>query len=191
MNDAPSFRHDCVILDASTVINLYATGRMTEIIRSLPARSAVSSFVKEKEALFVQEPSDEIEDRQRTPIELGSLIAAGLLEVCSHNSPSIANNIIVLADAGIRGMGETISAAIALNEGWGIVLDDRSATKKLLARFPHIQTLTTFHLIKYWANEENVKTVVISEVLKNIRIRANYDIARDHPLYAWVSCHDN
>ncbi len=191
MNDAPSFRHDCVILDASTVINLYATGRMTEIIRSLPARCAVSSFVKEKEALFVQEPSDEIEDRQRTPIELGSLIAAGLLEVCSHNSPSIANNIIVLADAGIRGMGETISAAIALDEGWGIVLDDRSATKKLLARFPRIQTLTTFHLIKYWADQESINKVVISEVLKNIRVRANYDIARDHPLYAWVSCQDN
>ena len=191
MNDAPSFRHDCVILDASTVINLYATGRMPEIVRSLPARCAVSSYVKEKEALFVQEPGEEIGDRQRTPIELGSLIGAGLLEVCSHNSPSIANNIIVLADAGIRGMGETISAAIALDEGWGIVLDDRSATKKLLARFPDIQTLTTFHLIKYWANRENINKVVVSEVLKNIRIRANYDIARDHPLYAWVSCHDD
>ena len=191
MNDAPSFWHDCVILDASTVINLYATGRMPEIIRSLPVRCAISSFVKEKEALFVQEPGDEIGDRQRTPIELGSLIAAGLLEVCSHNSSPIANNIIVLADAGIRGMGETISAAIALAEGWGIVLDDRSASKKLLARFPDIQTLTTFHLIKYWADQESINKVVITEVLKNIRIRANYDIARDHPLFAWVSCHDD
>ncbi len=190
MINALYFGHDCFILDASTVINLYATGRMPEIIRSLPVRCAISSFVKEKEALFVQEPGDEYGKRQRTPIELGDLIAAGLLEVCSHNSQSTANYVIVLADAGIRGMGETISAAIALDKGWGIVLDDRSASKKLLARFPSIQMLTTFHLIKFWADQESINKVVTAEVLNNIRVRANYDIAKDHLLFHWVTCHD-
>jgi hypothetical protein len=187
LNDEPFIRHECVILDASSVINLYAMGCMAEIVRSLPARCAISRYVKEQEARAINEARDENGNRRRIPIDLNSLVEEGLLQICSHNSPSVANTIVVLARAGIRGMGEKISWAIALEKGWGVVLDDHNATTKLVAQMPHIQTLTTLDLLQYWASIQEVSEEVLRVALVNLRIRGNYHIPKRHHLYEWAA----
>ena len=73
--------------------------------------------------------------------------------------------------------------------GWGIVLDDNVATTKLQDQMPHIQMLTTFDLVKYWACHENVCEPILKEVLKDICIRGNHVVGKDHPHFAWVSYH--
>lgn len=188
MENASIFRHKRYILDASSVINLYATARMPEIIDCLPVRFSVSQYVKEWEAVSVLEAPDSNGDQQCIPIELGDIVSSGVLEIFSDDSPSVANGVIELARAGVRGMGEKLCAAIALATGCGIVLDDKVATTKLQHMMPQIQMLTTFDLVKFWACHENICEPVIREALRNIRIRGNFRIAEWHPLYAWVSC---
>ncbi|MCB9437334.1 MAG: hypothetical protein H6673_10140 [Anaerolineales bacterium] len=187
MDDAPFIRHEYIILDASSVINLYATGYMPEIIRSLLARCAVSDYVKEREAQAVYGEPDKNGKRERIPIDWDMLIDEGILEICSINSPSVSNTIIVLASDGIRGMGEKISGAIAFKNDWGIVLDDHSATSKLAARMPHIQMLTTLDLLQYWVNSMTISDEILMAALINLRVRGNYIVPRNHHLYEWVA----
>ena len=49
-------RFDLLILDASCLINLYATGRSRDIALALPYRLGVADYVLEREALYVWRP---------------------------------------------------------------------------------------------------------------------------------------
>ncbi|MBE7512729.1 MAG: hypothetical protein HS103_07925 [Anaerolineales bacterium] len=186
MSSELAFQHECVICDACSVINLYATDRMGDILRAAPTRFAVCSHVKDKEALGVFNGQVIDGKRQRNPINLEPLITAGILDVAAHDWNIHANQIIVLSRAGISGMGEKISSAIALEKGWGIVTDDRHAHKKLTVLMPQTQILTTIDLVRHWANVENIGVDVLREVLEKIRIRGNAEPAQDHPHYAWI-----
>src|SRR5689334_13630009 len=46
-----TFLKDYMILDACVVINLYASGRMLDILQSIPCKVTITSYVKEEEAL--------------------------------------------------------------------------------------------------------------------------------------------
>ena len=45
---------DFLLLDASCLLNLYATGRLREIAEVLPYQLCVAGYVAEQEALFVR-----------------------------------------------------------------------------------------------------------------------------------------
>ena len=46
-------RFDILILDASCLLNLYATGRSRDIALTLPYRLGVADYVLEREVLYV------------------------------------------------------------------------------------------------------------------------------------------
>lgn len=159
---------------------------MGDILQSAPTRFAVCSHVKDKEALGVFNGQVISGKRQRTPINLEPLISEGILEIAAHDWQIHANQIIVLGRAGISGMGEKISGAIALENNWGIVTDDRHAYQKLTVLMPRTQILTTIDLVRHWADMESVSLDVLRDVLEKIRIGGNAEPAEDHPHYAWV-----
>jgi len=183
------YRHEQYVLDASSVINLYGSGYMSDILRCTRVRFAVSKFVKEREALTVLEAPDNNGHQECIPIVLDNMVSAGLLKEINNDSLAVASNVIILGNFGIRGMGEIISAALAMENGWGIVLDDKGATAKLESLLPQIQMLTTFDVVKLWAQHHSVGNAILREVLCNIRIRGNFHIANDHPLFTWVISH--
>lgn len=178
-------KNERVILDASTVINLYATKRMTEIVRAVPAQCAVSTYVKQREALAVYEGAGIEGERKRIPIDLEHMIANKLLYLCDHNLSSITNRIVELAGEGIRGMGEKICAAIAIEYDWAVALDDYSATVKLNRLMPGMQTITSLDILKYWYDQEDVSVSELNEVLLNLQLRGNYVISKKHHLFYW------
>ena len=159
---------------------------MRGIFDGSPVQLSVSRFVKEREARTVLSAPDDNGHQQCIPIHLENLISEGLVEVIDNSSPAVANNVIVLGSSGIRGMGEKISASIAMDNDWGLVLDDKRATIKLKLLLPHIQMLTTFDVLKFWALRHDVSDETLREVFCNIRTRGNYRIARDHPHFNWV-----
>ena len=162
---------------------------MSEIFRGSPVQFSVSSYVKEREARTVLAAPDNHGHRQCIPIHLEDLISDGLVDMIDNLTTSVANNVIILGNSGIKGMGEKISAALAMDRDWGLVLDDKRATAKLEPFLPHIQMLTTFDVLKFWALRHGVSDETLREILCNIRIRGNYRIAKDHPHFNWVRRH--
>lgn len=189
MNLTDYFRHGQYVLDASSVINLYGSKYMSEILRFSPVQFAVTRYVMESEARSVLAEADNNGHQQCIPIQLEDMIFEGVVEIIDNDSPAVANNVIVLGISGIKGMGEKISAAIAMENDWGLVLDDKRATVKLEPLLPHIQMLTTFDVLKFWALRHGVCNSILRRVFCNIRIRGNYCIARDHPHFNWVKGH--
>ena len=179
-------KHECLVFDASTVINLYATDRMPEIIRALPARCTVSTYVKQREALVVYKHTNVVNERERVPINLDQMIDSKLLETCDHNTPSITNRIVELASSGIRGMGEKVCVAIAAEHDWGVALDDHSATSKINHLMPNMQTITSLDILKYWSEQENITVRELDQVLKKLQFCGNYSIPKRHHLFNWT-----
>jgi hypothetical protein len=180
------FQHGCVIVDACCIINLYATDRMGDILRAAPVRFAVCSYVKDTEALAVNDGVDTDGNPKQTPVDLQPLVSAGLLEIVVPDWSILSPHIIMLAKGGIRGMGEKISGAIAHNKDWAIATDDRDAQRKLAALMPRTQIVTTLELVRNWADMENVTTDVLREVLSRIQVRGNYIFPPSHQLYGWA-----
>lgn len=189
MNIAVFYRHDQYVLDASSVINFFGSGYMSEIFGGSPVQFSVSSYVKEREACTILSKPDNNGHRQCIPIHLEGLISEGLLAVIDNSSPAVANNVIILGSSGIKGMGEKISAALAMDNNWGLVLDDKRAMVKLEPFLPHIQMLTTFDVLKFWAIRHGICGSTLCDLLCNIIIRGNYRIAKDHPHFNWVKSH--
>ena len=189
MNTTCLYHHQNYVLDASSAINLYATGYLPDILRFTPVSFAVSMFVKEREALHVLGAPDSNGQQECIPIDLDSLVSSGLLEAIRNDSHTIASHAIMFSKCGLRGMGEIISAAIAKEHGYGIVLDDKRATVKLEPLLPNVQILTTFDVVRLWAQGNCVSDTILREVLCNIRISGKYHIAKDHPLFNWVTSH--
>ena len=181
---------ECIVLDASIVINLRASGYLSEIVHSLPFRCLVARYVLDVEALYINEIPDEQGDRARTTIESDHVEDAGIVVVQHDESQSIANTIVLLANAGMSGIGENITAAIAVERRCGVAMDDKRATTVLRASFPDIPILTTFDLVKHWSTFADIDTAVVGDALRLIRLRGNFRIAKGHHLYSWVSEHD-
>jgi len=181
-----NFQHGCVIIDACCIINLFATDCMGDILRAAPVRFAVCTYVKDKEALAVYDGVDTVGNPKRTPIDLQPLVSAGLLETVVPDWASLSPHILMLANGGIRGMGEKISGAIAHDKDWAIATDDRDAQRKLATLMPRTQVVTTLELVRNWADMENVTTGALREALSRIQVRGNYIFPPSHPLYGWA-----
>src|SRR6266542_3051818 len=83
---ADSSMPNIVVVDACVVLNLYASGRVEEILASLPFRCLVAAQVR-REALWYLTPSEEDNQRlQRREITLDPLVAARRLEVIDLTS---------------------------------------------------------------------------------------------------------
>lgn len=187
MSSGLTFQHECVIFDACCVINLYATDCMGAILNAAPVQCAVSSFVKEKEALGVFDGVDGGGNSIRTPINLQPFIDTGILNIVVPDWSRLSPHIVVLAQGGMRGMGEKISGAIARDKNWAIATDDRDAQGRFARLMPTHQVVTTLDFIRHWADIENIADDVLRDVLAKIRTRGKAELAKSHPLYNWAT----
>ena len=59
------FNHDTLIIDASCLINLYASNQLASILRSIPKTVAVAAYVADREALFIHSEINESGERTK------------------------------------------------------------------------------------------------------------------------------
>ena len=169
-----------LLLDASCLLNLYATGRLLEIAGSLPWQLAVVDYVMEQEALYVRTIGAE-EPGETVPVDLSPLIDEGLLLVVRLETSSEEASFVDLA--AILDDGEAMTGAIALNRGHSVAIDDRKARRVLGEKAPGMRLVSTLGLMCEWS--ASVTVPELSRALRVMQHRARYVAGQWDPLYAW------
>jgi hypothetical protein len=176
-----TFAHDCIILDACCVINLYASGRIREILEAVPTSVSIATYVHEQEALFVG-TSDGSGGKER--IDLEPLIDQGLIRSVQ---PETEEENITFVDfaAELGDDGEAMTGAIAVHRNWAIGTDDRGAIRFFHRAAPQFQIISSLELIKDWTDVLELSADEICSVLRNVRICGRYQPHDAHVLAAW------
>ena len=170
-----------LLLDASCLLNLYATGRMIEVAAVLPWQLAVVDYVMEQEALYVRTIGANAEQEETVPVDPSPLIDGGLLLVVRLETPSEEASFVELA--AVLDDGEAMTGAIALNRGHMVAIDDRKARRVLGERAPGMRLVSTLELMRQWSASVTVQEV--SRALRAMQHRARYVPGQRDPLYAW------
>lgn len=167
-----------ILLDACSVINLYATRHMGEILASLAVPVAVVEVVR-AEAHYVLKGGEGDDAGEREEIDLAPFVVAAVLRVV----PATDDELEAFVDLSTRlDDGEALTAAVAISRGWTVVTDDRKARRMLDGRVPLRYSLD---VIKTWAERDGVEAAVLREVLRDLRVRGTYVPGRVHPLKVW------
>ena len=170
-----------LLLDASCLLNLYATGRMIEITASLPWQLAVVDYVMEQEALYVRSTGTNEGQEETVPVDLSPLIDEGLLLVMRLETPWEEASFVELAAA--LDDGEAITGAIALNRGHSVAIDDRKARRVLGEKAPGTNLVSTLEIMHQWG--ESLPVQEVSRALETMRHGARYVPGQRDPLYTW------
>jgi len=178
-----AFFHDCIILDACCIINLYASRQFGNILKSLPISVVVATYVREEEACKIYGGPDENVTQREEQIDLQPFIDSGLLILVSPDTE--AENETYVDFAASLDDGEAITGALAVHRNWAIGSDDRRAISFFAKAAPLVQRISTLELIKYWADTPDLPPDVIRTALRNVRTRAKYEPHAKHPLYEW------
>ena len=169
------------IVDACSLINLYASGRVQAIIPACGGHSYVSEQVRnESVSIRKVDPAD-------TSILIPSLInllpeiSNGLIKECrletKEEIESYVNFAIEVDD------GEASCLAIAMSRKWMIATDDRKAIR--LASESGIAVITTPELIERWAKATSASDEEVRQTIRAIERFARFRPRRSNPLHDW------
>lgn len=157
------------ILDACVLINLLASGEVEGILRAAARDSFICSAV-EGESIYLrtEDPAAPLE-----AVDLGSLVASGLLTVCRLEGASEAE--LYVDYAGALDDGEAMSLAVALSRGFILATDERKARRLFLeAAADPLRLVSTSDLLRSWAEAEAARGGRLKEALLRIEKRARY-----------------
>ena len=172
---------DILLMDASCLLNWYATGRLREIILAIPWRMGVVDYVLEQEALYVRNPTAAGDREEMSFVELSPLIDDGLVEVVRLQYPEERAAFVDLS--AVIDDGQAMTGAIALHRGYAVAIDDRKVRRVLGERSPAIKLISTLEILQKWG-----ATVPVDELrraLRAMRLGANYVPGWRDPLYVW------
>jgi hypothetical protein len=117
---------EIALLDACSLINLYATRQIEAILASHPDSFAVVDTVR-RESGYVFRGGNGPGATEQEPIDLGPLEAAGLLVALTAVSEAeLLTYIDLLLE---MGDGEAMTGAVAIHRGLTVVTDDRKALR--------------------------------------------------------------
>ncbi|MXZ01096.1 hypothetical protein F4Y93_10775 [Candidatus Poribacteria bacterium] len=172
-----------LILDASCLLNLYATGRFGEILVVSLYRFAVADYVLDEEALFtlVRESFDG--PLERAPVDLRPFIEDGLVEVMSVES---TEEIATFVDLAIQiDDGEAITASLAAHRGCAVATDDRKARRVIAEQAPTVPLVSTLDLLSEWAEASQMSMSELKSVFAAMQTGASYVPGRRDPRFDW------
>ncbi len=169
--------HPCLLIDACCLINLHASGRLSEIAEAVPAPVMVAQRVWEQEVSTLHK----VESAAGTPAE--QAIEEGIIKIAELES-SEAETFVNYA-AVLRGDGEAATCAIAFSRGWAVATDDRAAIRFVEREASRIQVVSTLELVEHWAKQTKKSPDSVRQVLIQIRDIGGYFPGIRHPMYAW------
>ena len=179
--DVEDSDHGTLLLDASCLLNLYATGRLLEVAQALPWQLAVVDYVLEQEALYVRTVELYEGEVETLPVDLSPLIDGGLLVVVRLETASEEAHFVELAAS--LDDGEAMTGAIARNRGFAVAIDDRKARRVLGEWAPGVRLVSTLELVQQWGASVPIDDV--SRALRSMRHGARYVPGPRDPLYEW------
>jgi len=178
-----------VILDACSMISLYATGDLDAILRCIPKQVYIASYVENVEVKDLYNPDTNEVD---IPIDLQPVKLNGLLKVVKPTADEATDAVNFASEMSKKkrgkNTGEAITGAIAGSRSWIMVTDDIDATKFFADPSHNLQMTTTLHILHHWSQSINPSWTQVQMALKRIRIQARYGPPpKKHPLLAWWS----
>ncbi len=172
-----------LILDASCLLNLYATERFGEIAASLREQVAVADYVLEEEGLFIRREASADGEDDQVLVDLSPFVSERLVEVIRLASRDEETTFVTLA--ALIDDGEAATAALAVHRGCSVATDDRKARRVLSERAPTVPLVSTLDLVAQWAETMSVPLVELRTALERMRSGASYVPGRRDPRYMW------
>ncbi len=171
-----------VLLDCCSLLNLYASRRMAEILQVLPVRCAVAEAVI-SEATYVLRGGDGEDAAEREPVDLQPFIAFGRIEVWRLETEAEFTSFVGLA-AEIDD-GEAATCALSFHRAGAVVTDDRKTHRVMARSASRIPAITTSQLLKYWAEATHPEETALRAMMLDIQTRARFVPGKQDPLLAW------
>jgi len=175
-------RQAVLVLDASAIINLLATGAPERVLSAFGQASVIEENTLKE---IIRNPFD---SAPAMPY-IDKLVSGGLIRIARMNATSYAHYIDLVGgkprDA--LGQGESAAIACALEVQGLVVLDDLKARRISAARFPRVEQTTTVGLFRMAAMNGQISDSEIADLL--VLARTN---ARMHVLDAdknWFETH--
>ena len=111
-----------VAIDASTLLNLFATGEIESILRSMPVQEKFVCSVAASEVLYFRH-----EEADHTPelVSIDPLVEQGLLTLARPESPE--EEALFVQFAAKIDDGEAMTLALCVSRGYALATDDRKA----------------------------------------------------------------
>ncbi len=155
-----------LVADASTIINLIATGSAGEILSALPNRVVVVDHV----------PAELETGRARGRAAcdgLKALVAGGMIGIVGLPDAAAAHyeSLVIGAAAETLDDGEAATIAYALAATATALIDERKATRLCAGRFPHLRLGCTVDVLVH----PGVQQLLGPEVLRESVFRALQD----------------
>jgi predicted nucleic acid-binding protein len=165
------------VIDTCVLINILATGRVTEIVRVIAPTLLVCPAVAE-ESLYLR--PFEAEGRPE-PVDLQKLITAGTLTPCQMEEGAEVDLYVAYAEN--LDDGKAMSLAIAQSRHLALVTDERKALRLARENAPQLSLISTTEIIRAWAEGKDPSAV--TAVVHSILTRAWFRPADSDPLALW------
>lgn len=182
---------ELVLLDACCLINLFATGRVREILTALPYKFAAARYVAEEEVLEIEAvPVDGTgagADRETLRPRIAALIETGILTKLEISSSEEQVEVVRFAAELDDGEAETL--ALALTRGGRVATDDKKAIRvagEAWASNPAGRSapcLRTSELVFEWADLKGIEDAELARILRDVARRASFLPPKSDPYF--------
>ncbi len=187
MNSSVVFPYPGIILNTCCLIDLYASGYISDILQSLPVPVAITTYTYEREKLPTYLRSANDEGLSANPSGLLSLVQSGVLIVASPtNEERVSMNDFA---ASVKVDGEAYTLALAFHRHWAIGVDDLHAQRWFRRYIQESLLLSTPTFIKYWAERSSLATDELTKILQKVWSQTGYQPLLDDPLCTWWKKH--
>ena len=172
-----------LLLDASCLINLCASGCLADLASELPFQLCVVNYVKDREALWVGS-EEATQENQKT------LISPLLAPLIRNNHITLfsllpAETALFVSLALEMDDGEAMTEAVAISRRFAMAIDDRKARKTIIKSAPSIELFTNPDLLWKWSQTGSIRPDHLRKVLISIQRDASYMPSQTHPRGNW------
>ncbi len=173
----------CLLLDASCLLNLYATGCLRVISATIEVQLHVADYVLEQEAIYTWATDATSGKEEPVPVDVSSLIAEGLIHVIDLERNAEKATFVELA--ALVDDGEAVTGALAYHRGCSVATDDRKARRVFGERIPSVQLVSTLDILKLWAGIGQIAATDLGAAMTAMRTGASYIPSSRDPLFEW------
>jgi len=173
-----------LVLDACCLINIHASGRMSEILEALPVQIHVAETVREQELRQLQK----LDALNPVGERFSNLLDRNVIWVADFENEAEQIAFLNYA-AAIGDDGEAASFAIAEARAFAVATDDKKARRFATSELPDLHLFYTLDLVEHWMSVRTPSLDEVRQVLYSIRDHGSYFPGPSHPLRAWWDAH--
>ena len=166
-----------LVLDASTLLNLLATGEAETILRCVPVARLVCTIA----ASAVLHLRNEDTAKPPDPVSVKPLIDAGVLTSASLQTSE--EELLFVQLAASLEDGEAMSLALCVSRNYALATDDRKA--QTIATAQSVPLIASSHLVLNWKKEAGIDRDKVRSALRLIGTRARFRPWRGYPEQNW------